>query len=398
MRVLVSASGSRGDIEPTLGLALGLREFGAEVRICAPPDFERRCSELGVPLVPVGPPIPVLRGANTSPADLLEYTHQWPTAQFGTIPAAAAGCDAVIATGLMEVAARSAAEKLGIHYQYASYQPTSLPSPHHPPMPRMPGDRPAPEAIGNRLQWEIDALGWNAQLGAALNSGRAGLGLGPVDDVRAHVITDRPWLAADPVLAPWPESPGMDVVQTGAWIVPDERPLPDDVESFLAAGTPPVYIGFGSMRVHNDIARIAIDAVRAHDRRAILSRGWAELATVDDRTDCLAVGEINHQALFPRVAAVLHHGGAGTTTTAARAGAPQVVVPQMMDQPYWAGRVTDLGIGAACADHAPDLPALSAALDTALTSTTRDRAHAIAGMVRTDGARLAAKLLIEAIG
>ena len=67
---------------------------------------------------------------------------------------------------------------------------------------------------------------------------------------------------------------------------------------------------------------------------AAVSRGWADLALIDDRGDCLVVGDVNHQALFRRVVAVVHHGGAGTTTTAARAGLPQVVVPHIADQPY----------------------------------------------------------------
>ncbi|MGW4089089.1 glycosyltransferase [Nocardia sp. NPDC004750] len=111
----------------------------------------------------------------------------------------------------------------------------------------------------------------------------------------------------------------------------------------------------------------------------------------------MAIDEVNHQALFARVAAVIHHGGAGTTTAAARAGVPQVVVPQMMDQPYWARRVVDLGIGAACAEADPNAASLSAALDIALASTTRARANEVGGMVRSDGAAVAAKLLIDAI-
>ena len=87
--------------------------------------------------------------------------------------------------------------------------------------------------------------------------------------------------------------------------------------------------------------------------------------------DSFAVGEVNQQALFGRVAAVVHHGGAGTTTTAARAGAPQVVVPQIVDQPYWAGRVAELGIGAAHDGPTPTVESLSAALRTALTPETR---------------------------
>jgi vancomycin aglycone glucosyltransferase len=97
------------------------------------------------------------------------------------------------------------------------------------------------------------------------------------------------------------------------------------------------------------------------------------------------------------VAAVVHHGGAGTTTTATRAGAPQVVVPQMADQPYWAGRVAGLGIGTAHDGPAPTTESLSAALRTALTPETRARATAVAGTIRTDGATVAATLLLDAV-
>ena len=178
----------------------------------------------------------------------------------------------------------------------------------------------------------------NALFGAALNTHRASIGLPPVDDVRDYIFTDHPWLAADPILGPWQEPADLDVVQTGAWILPDERPLPAELEAFLDAGTPPVYVGFGSMRsVPKDIARVAIEAIRAQGRRVLVARGWADLALIDDRDDCFVVGEVNQQALFGRVAAVVHHGGAGTTTTAARAGAPQVVVPQV-DGPAVLGR------------------------------------------------------------
>ena len=151
------------------------------------------------------------------------------------------------------------------------------------------------------------------------------------------------------------------------------------------------------MRTPKDIARVAIEAIRAQGHRAVVARGWADLTLIDDRDDCLAVGEVNQQALFSRVAAVVHHGGAGTTTTAARAGAPQVVVPQMADQPYWAGRVADLGIGVAHDGPAPTTESLSAALSTALAPETRARATAVAATIRTDGAEVAAKLLLDAV-
>src|SRR4029077_18868525 len=99
----------------------------------------------------------------------------------------------------------------------------------------------------------------------------------------------------------------------------------------------------------------------------LVGRGWAGLALIDDPDDCFAVGAGNQQALFGPVAAGLHHGGAGTTTTAARAGAPQVVVPQWTDQPYWAGRVAALGIGAAHHGPASATESLSAAHRSALS-------------------------------
>jgi vancomycin aglycone glucosyltransferase len=152
------------------------------------------------------------------------------------------------------------------------------------------------------------------------------------------------------------------------------------------------------VRAPEDAARVAIEAIRAHGRRAIVARGWADLDVIDESDDCFVVGEINHQALFPWMAAVVHHGGAGTTTTAARAGAPQVVVPQMADQPYWAGRVANLGIGAAHDGSTPTVESLSAALETALTPETRARATAVAPMIRTDGATVAAKMLLDLVG
>jgi vancomycin aglycone glucosyltransferase len=218
-----------------------------------------------------------------------------------------------------------------------------------------------------------------------------------VDNVRDYLLGDQPWLAADPTLAPWPEPADLGVVQTGAWILPDERLLPAGLNAFLDAGPPPVYVGFGSMRAPEDVARVAIEAIRAQGRRALVARGWAGLAPIDDRDDCFAVGEVNQQALFGRVAAVVHHGGAGTTTTAARAGAAQVVVPQWADQPYWARRVADLGIGVAQDVQNLTTESLSAGLRTALAPQTRARARAVAATIRTDGATVAARLLADAV-
>jgi vancomycin aglycone glucosyltransferase len=258
------------------------------------------------------------------------------------------------------------------------------------------GDTPTPAPTDYPEFWARDAERFNATFGVALNSSRASLGLAPVSDVRSHIFTDRPWLAADPTLGPWPDPEDQAVFQTGAWILPDERPLSPELETFLDAGEPPVYFGFGSIRASEDLSQVMIKSARALGRRAIVSRGWAELSLVDDEPDCLAIGEVNQQALFKRVAAVVHHGGAGTTTAAARAGAPQVVIPQLYDQHYWARRIHHLGIGTAHAPGTPTTDSLTSALRHALQPDVAARAQSITTAVRSDGALAAARRLITA--
>ncbi|MCK9932033.1 glycosyltransferase [Frankia sp. Mgl5] len=381
-----------------MGLAVRLRAVGAEVRMCAPPDkeFAQRLADVGVPLVPVGPPMGSMVRPSSAGAASRRVSEL--AGLFDSVAAAAGGCDALLATGLAHFASRSVAEKLGIPYVYATFCPFLLPSPHHAPPLVLPGESFPPGVTDNRVLWELNAQSFNALHGEALNAHRASVGLPPVDDVRTFIFTDHPWLATDPALGPWQETADLDVVRTGAWILPDERPLPAELVAFLDAGPPPVYAGFGSMRtVSADIARVAIEAIRAQGRRAVVGRGWAGLALIDDGDDCLVVGEVNQQALFSRVDAVVHHGGAGTTTTAARAGVPQVVVPQAGDQLYWAGRVAALGIGAAHDGPTPTTESLSAALSTALAPETRAHATTLGGTVRSDGATVAAALLLEAV-
>lgn len=404
MRVLLSTYGSRGDVEPLVGLAVRLRELGAEVQVCAPPDegFAERLAAIGVSVVGVGQSARALMTAAPPPsrANLPHRAAELIASQFKVIPSVAEECDVLVATGAMPAiaGARSVAEKLGIGYVSVIFQQLTLPSPQRPPL-AYPGRPFPPEVTDNRALWELDGQSINALFGEALNTSRASIGLPPVDNVRDYAFGDRPWLATDPVLDPWLETPDLDVVQTGAWVLPDERPLPAALVAFLEAGAPPVYVGFGSMAVRGGVeaARVAIEAVRAKGRRVLVGSGWAELGLIDDRDDCFAVGEVNHQQLFGRVAAVVHHGGAGTTTTAARAGAPQVVVPQLADQPYWAARVAELGIGVAHDGPVPTAESLSAALRTALDPATGSRAKAVAGTVRTDGAMLAAKLLLDTV-
>lgn len=406
MRILLTTFGSRGDVQPLLVLAAALRSLGADARVCAPADreFVELADAVGVPLLPAFAQVRTWM-AETWPKrtqiPLSEIVPKVMAAQYEAIGAAAdrfeaKACDVLVASGVFSsaAAARCVAEKRGMRYVHASYCPLFLPSPHQRPF-EYPS-HPHPRGMtDNQALWDRDVQVMNEIFGVGLNALRESIGLPKVDSVRDHVYTDRPWLAADPVLAPWRGGSKLEVVQTGAWISCDERPLPDDLLAFLDAGESPVYVGLGSLPAPKDFARTAIEVVRAQGRRVLMSRGWAELALIDRREDCFIVGEVNQQALFPRVAAVIHHGGAGTTTVAARAGAPQLIVPQIGDQPYWAGRVRDLGIGAAHDGAMPTLESLSSALESALSPETRARALAVAATIRSDGVTRAAKRLLE---
>jgi vancomycin aglycone glucosyltransferase len=404
MRVLLSTIGSRGDVQPLVALALALRALGQEVRLCVPPDFREWIEGLGVPVTPIGPEARKAGAARAqgtpappSPESLRQAIEGTVATQFDTVAMAAEGCDLIVAATALQIAAHSVAERLGIPYVFAAYSPTVLPSPHHAPIPLRPlGDAPAPAAADNAELWSQDARRWNEMWGPALNFRRTAMGLAPVSDVRTYMFTDRPWLAADATLAPWPDPSDRAVFQAGSWILPDNRPLSAELERFLAAGEPPVYFGFGSMHAPQDLSRVMIDTARAFGRRAIVSSGWAGLSVAGIEPDCVAVGEVNVQALFKRVAAVVHHGGAGTTTAAALAGAPQVVVPQIYDQHYWAQRIQHLGIGTAHAAGTPTAGSLTAALGRGLDADVAARARSISRAMRRDSAQAAARRLIGA--
>lgn len=405
MRILLSTYGSRGDVEPMAALAVELQALGIEAVVSAPPDqeFSELLARAGVPLAPAFMPIRQWVGERAKPASTADFhklASDMMAAQFEAISVAAEGCDAIVATGLFPSAgaARSVAELRGLSYHHVTFCPLFLPSHHHRPFP-YPGHPLPADVTDNRELWDFNARTMNALFGEALATQRSAVGLPPVDNARDHIFTDRPLLASDPVLWPWLPTELCDAVQTGAWILPDERPLPPELLAFIEAGAPPVYVGFGSMFMQSarDAAGVAIEAVRAQGRRMVVLRGWADLALDGDRSDCFVTGDVNQQALFPRMAAVMHHGGAGTTTAATRAGAPQVIVPQIVDQPYWAGRVAELGIGTAHDGPTPSFESLSAPLATALAPETETRAANVARMIPTDGAQLAAKLLLDAI-
>ena len=148
-----------------------------------------------------------------------------------------------------------------------------------------------------------------------------------------------------------PKAPdwGDNIHITGYWFLPmaENWHPPDQLVDFLQSGSPPVYIGFGSM-VHRDaeeITEIVLKALKMTNRRGVLSAGWGGLSDSDLPEDVIKIDYAPHDWLFPKMAAVVHHGGAGTTAAGFRAGAPSVIVSFFGDQPLWGWRAAELGVG-----------------------------------------------------
>jgi sterol 3beta-glucosyltransferase len=157
--------------------------------------------------------------------------------------------------------------------------------------------------------------------------------------------------AYSPTLSPRPGDWPPDWQVVGAWL--DETPPgwqpPADLAAFLAAGPPPVYLGFGSMQTRDTarITRTVLDALEITGQRAVVTRGWNDLAAAGAPAKIFLLDQAPHGWLFPRMAGIVHHGGGGTTAAALRSGVPSMAVPYGADQPFWGNRIHALGVGPA---------------------------------------------------
>jgi UDP:flavonoid glycosyltransferase YjiC (YdhE family) len=239
----------------------------------------------------------------------------------------------------------------------------------------------------NRASYEVASLALKRLFGAASHQLRKALNL-PSRPMRASVPL--PVINGfSPRVIPIPPDWGSHVHTTSWWTLPigDWSP-PDDLAAFLNAGEPPVFIGFGSMIAKDPagVTRLLIESVQKTGMRAVLSRGWAQLGSDDLPAHIHAVDYAPYEWLFPRTAAIVHHGGSGTTGAALRSGVPSMVVPFLADQPYWGKRTAALKAGL------PPLPFKSltaSSLAQSISVLTSDPA------LKQNAAALGAKLRAE---
>lgn len=363
MHITVLTVGSRGDVQPYIALSAGLEARGYEVTLATHASFRETIESRGLAFRSIAmDPREVMRGregrewmeSGENPIhfirELVRFIRPHLRDHLAEVQSACRGADGVVFSPLA-FAGWHVAEALGV----PSFQAALQPQPPTRAFPTLPlAGRWNLGGLGNRMTHVLyQQFAWQA-LRPMLNPWRRdvlGIATLPVSGpFRVMRRRRTPVLHGfSPLVLPKPRDWPEWIHVTGYWFLdgPDGWQPPPRVLDFLAAGPPPVYVGFGSM-IPRDPAR-TIDAVLAALRRAgvrgILARGWMGDTAHDLSDDVLALDEIPHDWLFPRVAAVVHHGGAGTTGAAMRASRPAVVVPFFADQPLWARCVERLGVG-----------------------------------------------------
>lgn len=174
-----------------------------------------------------------------------------------------------------------------------------------------------------------------------------------------------------------------NVSVTGYWTLPENQEfMPTaDLAEFLANGKLPIYVGFGSIKdkaTFRTTVELVAQAIERLGERAVIGLGWssADAAELNLPKSVMLVGNVPHSWLFPRMAAVVHHGGAGTTAAGLIAGKPTLIIPHTGDQPAWGLRVWELGVGA---KPIPKKKLNQEALEAALKELLQPNAIAEAG-------------------
>lgn len=395
MNILILSYGTRGDVQPYVALGRGLVARGHRVTVATASRFEGFVTGHGLGFAPLSDAMLAILDTDEGRA-MLENTQTAGQTLWRTVSmlpkvgpmqrqlvadcwrAADVAQPDLIVFHPKAYAAPAIAEKRGVPVVLGLLMPMVVPTASEPMM----GFPDLHSPGWNRMSYRLVNRLMSVSAGKHVRRTRAEHGLPRqrrFDITRSPDGGPMPVLhAVSPSVLPRPDDWPAHARMCGYWFLddPDYTP-PAALAAFLAAGPPPVYVGFGSMagRTPARHARTVVESLERTGLRGVIATGWGGLAPGDLPDTILQIDAAPHGWLFPRMAAVVHHGGAGTTAAALRAGRPQVVVPFFGDQPWWAGKMQALGV----APPPVQQKALTVeALTRALHSTTTDPAIAAA--------------------
>ncbi len=414
MKITIAAVGSRGDVQPYIALGAGLQQAGHEIFLSAPAMFRDVIAAYGVKHLPL----------SVNPQQIMEHPSMQAASKSGNpirlmrsmfreglplirmyleeVYANCRECDAVILTQI-PYGAFDAAERRNIPFIQAGLGPL-YPTSAFP----MIGLNFTNTRIGlfNRFTYGLmDQAFWQFFRPFQNKWRKEKLGLpplplgGPAAQIRKGAPTV---LGYSPSVVPTPADWPSAVRVTGYWFSkpPPGRQPPNGLVEFLDSGTAPVYVGFGSMpdAESRKTTQLVVDALLISGQRCVLMSGWSRLGGGALPDTVFPVESIPHSWLFPRMAAVVHHGGAGTTAAGLRAGVPSILTPYAADQFFWAQRVDALGAGPKPVSyHKLTAGKLAEMIRRAATDTgMRERAAALGQGIETEhGVEKAVELIVN---
>lgn len=367
MKILIASYGSRGDVQPYIALGKGLQKAGHQVMIATSNRFQAFIEEHGLNYGYMNDDLLSLIDTDQG-KDLLEKTDNlfkviWRTLstlkQFGPMQqslfdeswqAAKQFKPDVIVFHPKSYGCLHFAEKLSVPVALGLLVPMIVPTAEYPNIgfPKL--------KLGKRynlMTYHLVNRLMKLSMGKSVKAWRAandlpalrrfeilhtaeGKKIPVLHGISRHIV---------PEPADWPETSTM----TGFWFLDrkdDWTPSPE-LEAFLQAGAPPVYVGFGSMagRDPERLTTIVIEALQQAGVRGIIATGWGGMQSMTLPKTLFQIDQAPHDWLFPKMSAVVHHGGAGTTAAVLRAGKPSVIVPFFGDQPFWGAHVYAQGLG-----------------------------------------------------
>jgi sterol 3beta-glucosyltransferase len=367
VRITIEAFGSRGDVQPYVALGKGLQRAGHEVTLLAGDEFEAFITENGLGFFQLGfrvretisesegaramleGRLGLIRGLRQISRTLQSAMQQMLASTWEACKDAEAVVFSTLGMSAYHVAERQRIPAFWALTMPAFSRTRSLPSPLFPTIP-----------AGRRLNFLSHILAeqfWQRLMGGFFNRWRERqLGLPPIPlrqwpYGQLHGKPVPMLYGYSPAVIPRPPDWGEHIHVTGYWFLEQAQDWspPGALVDFLAAGQPPVYVGFGSMasRRPEETTAIVVEALRQSGQRGVLCSGWAGIGGGNLPDTIFAIDAAPHDWLFPRMAAVVHHGGAGTVSSGLRAGVPTTVVPFAGDQPFWAAKVKRLDVGPA---------------------------------------------------
>ncbi len=388
MKIVLATFGSRGDVQPMLALSLALTAEGHNVLLAGPPEKANWAKQLGCPFHPLGRNI-------TSFLDDLKDAHSFRSGvrffcfmrreirdQLEALPEIISGADLVVGASLV-IALPTVTESMGIPYRYVAFTPQIIPSGYHPfvafKYQRFP-------RCYNRMSWRAIRFFDKFNLTRVINRKRRSLGLEPIQDAWYHILGRRIIVASDKEVSKVAPDVKPDCMQTGYLHLNQSDQHIPELETFLDAGEPPVYAGFGSMPVQDQAGNVPmiVDAARKAGQRVVIGKFWDDPCEYSGSKDVFFISKYPHLKLFPYMAAVIHHGGAGTTASSAISGVPQLIVPHVLDQYYWGHQVHESGLGSKPIWRSRlSVKKLAVGIEECVSNETiRQRAKAVSGMIR----------------